>query len=232
MLEPAHLQSDEELMITYYACHSDALEKLTTRYSRPLQIFFNRTFGFGSDDAQDLTQDTFLRIMLTKHEPGRFDATRARFKTWIYRIAYHVGIDEVRRKRRFVLPETDDEDDRSSVIEDFPSTPVHPIEIGETERFADAFGDCLEGLPLAKRIAFVLFYLVEVDVDDISRIQGRSVLAIRMLHQRAREGMRACLESKGYLFQPMLDKRTFEAIIMRFEEEVLIYIKNAREEKS
>ncbi|MFC1502255.1 RNA polymerase sigma factor [bacterium] len=49
------------------------------------------------EDAQDLTQEAFLRAFLKiKQYSGK-----ARFSTWLYRIAYNIAIDFQRQKKRY-----------------------------------------------------------------------------------------------------------------------------------
>ena len=58
-------------------------------------LLYNMTGNY--EDAQDLAQETFIRAFLKIDQYNR----KAKFSTWLYRIAYNVAIDFHRKKKRF-----------------------------------------------------------------------------------------------------------------------------------
>ena len=86
--------SDEELMMSCSRGKPEAFAKLMHRYQDRLARYIN---GFVKNDdlAQDLTQETFLRAYRNR----KSYVPKARFVTWIYRIATNLCHDEFRRKR-------------------------------------------------------------------------------------------------------------------------------------
>jgi len=52
----------------------------------------------GRVDAEDLAQDSTLRVFLNLHE---YCGMEGSFRSWVYRIAFNVFIDQCRRDRRF-----------------------------------------------------------------------------------------------------------------------------------
>jgi RNA polymerase sigma-70 factor, ECF subfamily len=99
--EPAHPVSqrepvDDTLLIARAQSGSkEALDAL-------LRCHFDRVYAVcrritGNDaDAADASQETLVRVV---RGLGRFDA-RARFSTWVYRIAVNASLDEIRRRSR------------------------------------------------------------------------------------------------------------------------------------
>ncbi len=73
-----------------------AYENLVKRYQARLVAFLWNLLGSG-DDARDAAQDIFIQAYTRL---GQFDRSRG-FKSWLFAIAYHFGIDLLRRKRRF-----------------------------------------------------------------------------------------------------------------------------------
>jgi RNA polymerase sigma-70 factor (ECF subfamily) len=73
----------------------DALEKLCQRYWRPIYVFIRRC-GHGPDDAQDLTQAFFARL-LEKDYLKAADAAKGRFRTLLLTAAYRFLADERER---------------------------------------------------------------------------------------------------------------------------------------
>lgn len=90
---------DHKLMKLAGAGRKRAFSALVHRYQQPLLNFFVR-LGAYIDKAEDLVQETFIRVYnyRDRYEPD------ARFTTFLYTLARHVWIDELRRvnrKRRF-----------------------------------------------------------------------------------------------------------------------------------
>jgi len=78
-------------------CRSDptALDELISRYEARVRRCAER-MAFGRAEAEDLVQETFLRLLLAL---PRFKA-RSSFGTWVYAIAHHTCIDAARHQLR------------------------------------------------------------------------------------------------------------------------------------
>ena len=66
-----------------------AADKLIQRYYNEIYAYVFRQTG-DKEPAMDLTQEIFLAVL---QSIGRFDAKKASFRTWLYRIASHKTID-------------------------------------------------------------------------------------------------------------------------------------------
>jgi RNA polymerase sigma-70 factor (ECF subfamily) len=89
-------ETDEDLLLSIRDGHSDSLGVLVERWEGPLFRFVSRLVD-RPDDARDVCQETFLRI-LDKAEAFR---DGARFSTWMYQIALNLCRDQSRKKRRW-----------------------------------------------------------------------------------------------------------------------------------
>jgi RNA polymerase sigma-70 factor (ECF subfamily) len=67
---------------------------LVEKYERPLRAFLSRTFG--ADVADDIAQDAFIKAW---RAAGQYDG-RARYSTWLTRIAWRCRLDALRKERR------------------------------------------------------------------------------------------------------------------------------------
>src|SRR3989304_5649781 len=87
--------SDENLFGQYCAGADELLEVLINRYRQELYAFLARFLG---DDilAQDVFQETFLQIHLSKHT---FQQGRA-FKPWLFTVATNKARDAARVRAR------------------------------------------------------------------------------------------------------------------------------------
>ena len=73
----------------------EALAELVRRHQQPLATYLDRLVGPDWALAQDLVQETFLRVL--RQQASRGDRP---FKPWVYQIAKNACIDELRRTRR------------------------------------------------------------------------------------------------------------------------------------
>ena len=85
--------SDEELVEAV-----DSLGALILRWEQPLFRFVYRMLP-RQDDARDICQETFLRILKKAH---RF-RQGSRFSTWMYQIALNQCRDQLRHRKRWGL---------------------------------------------------------------------------------------------------------------------------------
>jgi RNA polymerase sigma-70 factor (ECF subfamily) len=86
--------SDEQLLGLYVRGELSAMAVLVARYQRPLFTFLVRMCG-ESSRAEDLVQDVFLRMI----EHAETFEGGAKLKTWLYRIARNLCIDDMRRRK-------------------------------------------------------------------------------------------------------------------------------------
>lgn len=100
--------TDDELMAAYVAGDAAAFETLYRRYHRRVYGFFARALG-DPGAAEDLVQQTFLKL----------HRARARYRPgfavggWIFRIAYNLYRDELRRRMRHPVDSLDPQFDRA-----------------------------------------------------------------------------------------------------------------------
>ena len=115
--------------------------------------------------ADDLAQDTFVRVLRL----GRSFSGRARFSTWLYRIARNVCIDHLQRVRRISLAEAQSFGEHSVSQEP---------RLGLLER-------ALARLPADRREVIVLSRFHDLTYDELSDVLGCSVGAARVRVHRA-----------------------------------------------
>jgi len=87
--------SDEILIGRFQQGDNYAFDLLVKRYKDPLINFIYRFLGSQSD-AEDVLQETFLRLYKNKH----YYKEVAKFSTWIYTIAGNLAKTELRKRKR------------------------------------------------------------------------------------------------------------------------------------
>ena len=87
--------TDEELISRFQNGDNYAFDLLVKRYKDPLLNFVYRFLG-DKIEAEDIVQETFLRLFKNKH----YYKEIAKFSTWIYTIAGNLAKTELRKRRR------------------------------------------------------------------------------------------------------------------------------------
>lgn len=128
--------------------------------------------------AEDLVQEAFVRAW---GYAARFDATRARFSTWLYRVIVNLSIDQGRRRVPEALPEDFDAPDEAPAVDSV-------MEEGETRH---ALAVAILALPPRQRLAMTLVYDEGLSGAEAARRMGLSAKAVERLLARGREMVRA-----------------------------------------
>src|SRR6187401_2535693 len=88
-----HLMDDDFLVRQILGGNRDAFRLLVLRYQRPLFRFLG-TLGCAPEAAEDLAQQTFLRVFQSL---ASFDAQQSKFGTWLFTIAKRLAANERQR---------------------------------------------------------------------------------------------------------------------------------------
>lgn len=166
----------EELRLLRAAADGDrrAAERLVEGTYRDVYGALHRFAGGDPDLAADLTQETYRKAWAAL--PGF--RGRARFSTWLYRIAYTTFLSHARRPRRLVPLE----DERAERVGD-PSP--GPEESVSRSRDAERLRRAVLGLPEDLRFTVTARYWRNLPVREIARLQGVTGVAIRKRLARA-----------------------------------------------
>ena len=160
---------------------------LVERYQRRLYWSCLRLVG-DPDEAEDVVQEAFVRAY---ERLGDFDPTY-RFYTWIYRIARNRSLNVLRRRRVWGLVTLSDP-------ERAPALPAaeRSDRPAEDRELAKALVDCRATLPGDQREVFDLRHADGLSYREIAAAVSAPEGTVMSRLARAREKMRACLESKG-----------------------------------
>ena len=168
----------------------DLFDSLYVRYYARMLRYFRRVFHLSDADAQELTQDSFVRFYKAMDE-YRGEAEWALLET----IARNVGLNRVRSvgtiKRGKIR--TESLDDRESVREPIDMKQKDPTEtMIETEQLR-RMRQAMEELPKGQRQCLQL-WLEDLGSEEIARILGISVVAVK---SRIRDAKRTLRERLG-----------------------------------
>jgi RNA polymerase sigma-70 factor (ECF subfamily) len=178
---------DEALMARIAGGDTGAFEILVGRHQRRILNLIYRSLSDRAQ-AEDMAQEVFLRVW---RAAGDY-SPKAKFTTWLYRIAVNLCLDAIKsaRHRQFLIhPEglpASPAEEAQPVGNGTPSPEELLIDAEETGRILAA----LQELPTNQRLAVVLKKFDGLSYEEISRVLGSSVPAVESLLVRAKKTLR------------------------------------------
>ncbi|MCP4643506.1 MAG: RNA polymerase sigma factor [bacterium] len=157
--------SDEDLVALAREGRQDAFGQLVKRYEGRLFNYIRRMVSSAAD-AEDLFQDTFLKVYSNL---DRF-RTGAPFRPWVYRIATNTCRDHLRRSRyRRTVPLNGGSDAGTVPLADrIPATGPGPSEEAREAEAAARLSAAVEKLPVKHRAVFIMARYDGLGYDEIA----------------------------------------------------------------
>ena len=159
-----------------------------TAFARIVDLHKQSVYGVaarmvGSADAQDISQEAFLRAF---QRLPTFDSSRP-LRPWLLAIVHHCCVDEFRRRRRQALfPTALDRPEHAPL--------PHPEEGIEAREQTARVVDALNRLPDNQREALLLFHHEQLSYREIGGVLGVPIGTVMTWIHRARRALRAELE--------------------------------------
>ena len=183
--------SSEDLMTRVVKGDDGAFEILVNRHQTSVLNLIYRFIG-DRTQAKDLAQEVFLRVWQTAkgYEP------KAKFTTWMYRIATNLCLNELKSARRkrwfqFLRP---DEDNKEAAEDLLPHRSPSAEDLLLAKERNRHITDALQSLPPNQRIALVLKRYDDLSYQEIAQTLGCSVSAVESLLVRAKRTLQEKLK--------------------------------------
>ena len=184
---------DEALMAHVANGSHSAFEVLLYRYEGPL-ITFCYAFMKNRDSAEDLAQETFLRVYKSA---GRYQPV-AKFSTWLYKIAANLCINELKKGKLRQTLSLDDpagpDPEGTKIIERIAIAGDLPLTAVERREAHSMIGRAIDHLPDDQRTTLIMVEYHGMTYQEIAEILGVTVSAVKMRVKRARENLRQSLK--------------------------------------
>lgn len=164
----------EVLMVRYQAGDFAAATALIDRIGPQLHRFFRAQFASRAD-ADDLLQETWLRIHRVRHTYRAGEPVLP----WFYAIARYVRVDHYRRTMRTTARE-------QRLEETFSVRQVSPDEPGHT----DNLEWLLQPLPESQREVIVMLKVAGMSLEEVARATSSSVGSVKQKVHRAYKKLR------------------------------------------
>ena len=154
-----------------------------------MHAFLRRALA-SSSDADDLTQETFLRLWRAapRYRP------QGRFAAWLFRIAGNLARQELRRRKLRALLLGEAQWSLEDVVDSLPAPaqfdPESPLRADEIRR---ALAMALAKLPARQRLAVLLRFYEDMSTAEIAEALNTSVHAAESLLARGTRRLRVLL---------------------------------------
>lgn len=138
-------------------------------------------------EAEDLTQDTFLRAY--SHRDSLRDPNAVR--GWLYRIATHACLDRLRQRASHV---SIDGEEGERTVRSVPAAAPSALEIAERGQTGACVQRCLDFLSDGYRAVLLLHEAHSLTAPEIAELLGESVGTVKIRLHRARKRLHEIME--------------------------------------
>jgi len=178
-LDRGKADPDEDLIARVGRGEPAAVQAFVARKLPRIVALARRMLGDAAE-AEDVAQETFLRAW---KEARRWRPGKARFDTWMHRVALNLCYDRLRRRREHPTDAPPEQTDPGPA----PDRGLHALDTGRRVEAA------LMALPERQREAVVLCHYQELGNIEAAGLMGISVEALESLLGRGRRALRAAL---------------------------------------
>ncbi len=174
------MDRDDELLDLIAGGNEGAFRELVERHVDRAYALALRILRNGAD-AEDVVQDTLLKIWSHR---GTWQAGRAKFSTWLYRVVTNRCLDMRRR------PKTEGMEEAPEMVDAQPDA-LTTLQRHET---SDLLAQEMERLPDQQRVALILSYYDDLSNAQIAEVMDTTVQAVESLLKRGRQHLRRQLD--------------------------------------
>ncbi|MFL5247381.1 MAG: RNA polymerase sigma factor [Myxococcales bacterium] len=187
-------RTDEELLAEFQQGDASAFERLLARHRAPLYTFLVRMIG-DRERAEDLAQDTFLRIV----KGAQAWEQRSRFQSWMYAIARNLCADLARRDRFRKSESLDAEpaEGGATIADGLADPGPGPDRAAESERLRPILEKALLSLPVDQREIFILREQAGLPFREIAEIVSANENTVKSRMRYALVALRKALAEAG-----------------------------------
>lgn len=178
---------ESELQLVQKAVHGDnhAFEQLVQIYQNKVYALSFRYMG-NEDDAYDMAQESFIKA----YRSLRSFKGDSSFGTWIYRITTNVCLDEIRRRKRRIVPLSLDEPvatlDGQEIEKEIADNSLAADRIYEQKEFSEYLQGLLDEMKPEHKTAIILRDVMELSYEEIAEVLNCSIGTVKSRISRAR----------------------------------------------
>ncbi len=187
-------QSDQQLLVRIQRGDRSAIEYVIERYQRPLFNFALRFLG-DSDAATDICQHAFIQFFTHVQELHADEG----LKPWLFRVARHRCLDELRRQRTTAFSQLapDGDEDGTSPLDHYADPAPLPDDLAERDDLQQILAEAIASLPPKYREVVALRYSADLSFAEIGQVLGIPEATAKTQFHRAKPLLRAFLRTRG-----------------------------------
>lgn len=174
--------TDEEVVIRVRAGDTALFEVLMRRYNQRLYRVARSIVG-DDGEAEDVMQQAYVNAYLNL---GQF-AERARFATWLTKIAVYESLARVKRRRRAALDPLPDSEEGGVMLRSQAPDAEHRVYAEEMKGLVES---AIEALPEVYRTTFVLRAIEGLSVSEVAACLDITTDTVKTRLHRARARLR------------------------------------------
>jgi len=183
--------SDEDVVARVLAGETGMFEIIMRRHNQRLYRV-SRAILRNDGEAEDVMQDAYVRA----YEHLDQFAGRAKFSTWLTRIAVHEALARQRRDNRYQKLESMSEQE-GDPMDRFASLAPNPEELASNSGIRRLLEEAVEKLPDAYRSVFVLRDIEEMSTTDTADVLEITEENVKVRLHRARALLRKSLFARA-----------------------------------
>ena len=164
------MKTDVQIVEAVKSGRREGQDLMFGRYAQEVFAMIIRQVS-NEQDAEELTQDTFLRAF---SHIGSYDPGRASLSTWLCRIAYRLTLDFLKRRRPFVVSMEDTEVWQTDISDEQLEA---ELSTGNEERI-QKLELLIDDLPPDERMLLMLHYFENRSLDECSYIMDATPHAL------------------------------------------------------
>jgi RNA polymerase sigma-70 factor (ECF subfamily) len=164
------VKTDAQIVEAVKSGRREGQDLMFGRYAQEVFAMIIRQVS-NEQDAEELTQDTFLRAF---SHIGSYDPGRASLSTWLCRIAYRLTLDFLKRRRPFVVSMEDSEVWQTDISDEQLEA---ELSTGNEERI-QKLELLIDDLPPDERMLLMLHYFENRSLDECSYIMDATPHAL------------------------------------------------------
>jgi RNA polymerase sigma-70 factor (ECF subfamily) len=181
--------TDEELIFSFQDGNDKAYTEIVSRYKDKLTNFVYRYVG-NYDDSDDIVQDTFVKVYVSKHLYKEV----AKFSTWIYTIAINLAKTKIIKKQKyktFSISDAYDDEDKDFDIPDNAFTP----DVDANSKFlSEHIQKALDKISDNYRELVILRDIEDFSYEEIVEMTGLPMGTVKSRINRGREKLQELLK--------------------------------------
>ena len=160
-------------------------------FGQLIDVYQDRVYGLSmqlmknEDDAKEVAQMAFIKI----HQKIKLFKGNAKLSVWIYRIAHNEAMSQLKAKRRWIFGFFEQEHNQKT------APPGILAELNQADQ-QDQIQWAFEQLKSKERLVLQLFYLDELNYEEIVEITQMSLANVKVSLHRAKKKMKLLFDQK------------------------------------